>query len=75
MEQKCYTTQLEIKQVCLKEAWHRFTQANTTSMLQPPMINIFGINNMDHPAFEQILAGTFQCPEECNMYVHKLIDH
>jgi len=67
--------QLEFKQACLKEARRRFTQANTTSMLQPPMIDIFGINNMDHPAFEQILAGTFQCPEECNMYVHKLIDH
>jgi len=30
---------------------------------------------MDHPAFKQILEGTFQCPAECNKYIHKLIDH
>jgi len=28
---------------------------------------------MDHPAFEQILTRTFQCPAECNRYVHKRI--
>jgi len=44
-------------------------------MLQPPMVDIFGIDNMDNPKFEQILNGTFQCPVECNQYIQKLIEH
>jgi len=39
------------------------------------MVDIFGIDNMDNPKFEQILNGTFQCPVECNQYVQKLIKH
>jgi len=74
-ERTCYTTKVNIEQACLAEAKRRFTQANDTPMLQQPMTDIFGIDNMDSPAFEQILAGTFQCPAECNKYVHKLIEH
>jgi len=68
-----YTTKVDIEQACPTEAKWRFTQANDTPMLQQSMINILGIDNMDSPAFKQILVGTFQCPAECNKYVHKLI--
>jgi len=44
-------------------------------MLQPSMVDIFGIANMDNPKFKQILDGTFRCPAECNKYIHKLIEH
>jgi len=37
------------------------------------MLTIFGIGNMDSPAFEQILEGMFQCPAKCGKYVHKLL--
>jgi len=44
-------------------------------MLQLPMLDIFGIDQMDTPAFTQILDGMFQCPEECNPYLQKLLPH
>jgi len=44
-------------------------------MLQPPMLDIFGIDQMDTLAFTQILDGTFQCPEECDPYLQKLLSH
>jgi len=70
-----YTTKKEIEQACLDEAKRRFTQANDTPMLQQPMLSIFGVNNMEHPAFEQVLQGTFQCPAGCDIYLQKLLAH
>jgi len=46
-----------------------------TPMLQQPMLGLFGIDQMDTPAFAQILEGTFQCPKECNPYLQKLLSH
>jgi len=64
-----------MEQACLEEARRTFTQACDSPMLQPPMVDIFRIDNMDNPKFAQILNGTFQCPAECNQYVRKLIQH
>jgi len=71
----CYTMQPKIKKACLEEAKRQFTQVKDTPMLQPPMINLVGINNMDAPAFSQILNGTFKCPENCDLYLQKLLPH
>jgi len=72
---QCYTTKMEIERVCLEEAKCRFTQAKDTPMLQLPMLNMFGIDQMDTPEFAQILDGMFQFPKECNPYLQKLLSH
>jgi len=70
-----YTTQADIERACLKEAQQRFTQAKDTPMLQPPMLEIFGIDNMDTPEFSQILDGMFACLAGTSIYLQKLILH
>jgi len=64
---------MEIEHACLDEAQRQFTQANDTPMLQQPLLDIFRIDDMETPAFEPILEGTFQCPAECNIYLQKLL--
>jgi len=70
-----YTTQEDIKWACCKEARQRFMQAKDTLMLQPPMLNIFGIDNMDTPEFSQILDGMYACLAGTSIYLQKLILH
>jgi len=69
------TTKQELEVVCLEEAQQHFTQAANMPMLQPPMFDLVGIDNVDSPAFQQILDGTFVCPQDCDPYLHKLIPY
>jgi len=69
------TTKQELEKACLEEAQCHLTQAANTPMLQPPMIDLVGIDNIDSLAFHQILEGTFKCPQDCDPYVRKLIPY
>jgi len=69
------TTKQELEKAYLDKAQHFFTQAANTPMLQPPMIDLLGIDNVDSPAFHQILDSTFECPQDCDPYIHKLIPY
>jgi len=63
--QKMYTNKEQIKLACLEEAHRRFTQAADTPMLQQTMTLHLGLADVDSPAIQQILYGTFQCPPNC----------
>jgi len=67
------TTKIELENACLEEARCRFTQAANTPMLQTPMIDLLGMDNMESKTFHQILQGTFECPPGCNQYLWKLL--
>jgi len=66
---------IELELECLEEVKCCFTQVSMMPMLQPPMIDLLGINDVDSPAFQQILDGIFECPKECNTYLHKLLPY
>ena len=70
-----YNSKEDLEKACLEEARRRFTQAAATPMLQPPMIDLVGLADMDKPAFQQILDGNFECPETCDPYLKKLIPY
>jgi len=69
------TTKTKLEIACLEEAKCRFTQVAMTPMLQPPMIDLLGIDDVDSPAFQQILNGTFECPQDCDPYIQKLLPY
>jgi len=66
-----FTTKEESKKACLEEA-EQCLQAAQTPMLQPPMIDLLRITDMDSLAFKQILTGTFECPMKHDPYIRKL---
>jgi len=66
-----HTTKVELEEACLNEARRRFTQAANTPMLQEPLKFLLGNTTLTAEAFQQVLEGTFQCPEECNLYTKK----
>jgi len=57
-------TKAELETLCLLEAGRRFTQAATTPFLTSPLIKLFTESNLSTRAFDQVLSGTFFCPEE-----------
>ncbi len=57
-------TKAELETLCLLEAGRRFTQAATTPFLTSPLIELFTESNLSTHAFDQVLSGTFVCPEE-----------
>jgi len=73
VETRRITTGMEqLEQACLAEAGRRFTQAKDTPFLLGPLRSIFG-ENLDAPAFQEVLNGTFQIPLNCNPYAARLL--
>jgi len=62
----------ELEKACLAEAGWRFTQAWQTPFLTSPLLEIFGEKGQTK-AFDQVLAGTFQPPPKCNLYMAKFL--
>jgi len=56
-------TKTELENLCLAEAGRQFTQAANTPFLQTPLLQIFTEANLGTKAFDQVLEGTFVCPE------------
>jgi len=55
----------DLEQACLTEASRRFTQANNTPLLTPPLINLFSKEKLNKEA-KQALAGQFTLPPNCD---------
>jgi len=68
-----YTTKAQVEQACLEEAGWRFTQANQTPFLQPPLLNDFGEIGVDRPAFHAVLEGWYMVLPGCNPAAAKLL--
>jgi len=66
-------TKAELETMCLEEAGHCFTQAATAPFLTLPLINIFMESNLSTHAFDQVLAGTFACPDEVDEMMKQLL--
>jgi len=66
-------TRPELEAMCLSEASRRFTQAATTPFLTSPLIKIFTESNLSMGDFNQVLAGTFVCPEEVDNLTKRLL--
>lgn len=62
----------ELEQVCIEENNKCFNQANNTPIMKEPLYSISG-KYVDNEADEEILNVTFQCPDNTNIYVQKLI--
>jgi len=56
-------TKTELETLCLAEAGRQFTQVATNPFLQTPLIELLTKANLVTKAFDQVLAGTFECPE------------
>jgi len=67
-------TRTTLETLCLAEAGRRFTQAATTPFLQTPLIELFTEANLATQAFDQVLAGTFECPEEADVMTKRLLE-
>jgi len=70
-----HTSKKDLERACLNEARRQFTQAALTPMLQPPMVDLLGLADMDAPAFQQLLDSKFECPEMCDPYLCKLLPY
>jgi len=57
----------QLEQACLAEAGRRFTQAKDTPFLSEPLSSIFR-DNLEAPAFQEVLNRTFQIPPNCDPY-------
>jgi len=66
-------TKTELENLCLAEAGRRFTQAATTPFLRAPLLEIFTEANLATKAFDQVLEGTFVCPEGVDEVTQRLI--
>jgi len=66
-------TKTELETLCLVEAGRRFTQAATMPILQAPLLELFTEANLATKAFNQVLAGTFVCPDEVNEMTKRLL--
>jgi len=61
----------DLEVACLNKAHRRFTQVANTPMLQEPLLLLLGNTTLKSTAFQQVLDGTFQCPESCDIYTKK----
>jgi len=64
---------MDLENLCLAEASRRFTQAAKTPFLQPPLLKLFTEANLLTKAFDQVLEGTFECPEGINAMTQHLL--
>jgi len=60
-------TKSDLEQACLAEAGRRFMQVNTTPLLIPPLLNLFGESGINSAA-TQVLKGSFMAPPTCDPY-------
>jgi len=56
------SSKAKLEKLCLEEAGCQFTQATSTPFLQPPLLEISLEANVFSKAFDQVLAGIFECP-------------
>jgi len=73
--QRNCTTRHALENACLAEAGRRFTQANNTPCFQSPIWEIFGELGIHHKAFDQVLEGTFEPPNSCDLFMKKVLAH
>jgi len=66
-------TKEQIELACLEEAHRRFTQAMDMPMLQQTMTLGIGLKDINSPAFQEILDGTFKCPLHCEPTTQRLL--
>jgi len=66
-------TKTELETLCLAEARRRFMQAANTPFLQAPLLQIFTEANLVTKAFNQVLAGTFVCPDVVDELMKRLL--
>ncbi len=57
----------------MAEASRRFTQAATMPFLQAPLLELFTEANLATKAFDQVLAGTFVCPDRVDEMTKQLL--
>jgi len=60
---------------CLDKAWARFTQANNTPFLTPPLISKLGLLYCNEPYFDAIAARQYHPPAGIAPGAHKLLQH
>jgi len=68
-----HTTKVQVEKACLEEARWRFTQANWTPFLQPPLLDDFGEISVDWPASHAVLEGRYKPPPGCNPAAIKIL--
>jgi len=64
---------MELENLCLAEAGQRFTQVSKTPFLKSPLIDILMEANLSTKAFDQVLEGTFVCPEAIDEMMQHLL--
>ena len=57
-----HTDKATMEEACLAEACSRFTQANDTPFLTPPLLNELGLLDCYAPPFDEIAEGIYQPP-------------
>ena len=71
-QRRLVTSKEEIERVCINENDARFSQSSDTPLMQPPMSDLLGFLANTNTA-EQILQGTFQPPENVDLYTKKML--
>jgi hypothetical protein len=70
IECECTSTK-DIYQACRTEGQERYDQANTTPLMQNPLLENFGTLG-NQATIDQVLAGTYQRPPDTPEYIHEL---
>ena len=71
-QRRMVTSKEEIERVCINENDARFSQSSDTPLMQPPMLDLLGFLANTNMA-DQILQGTFQPPENVDLYTKKML--
>jgi len=72
---KSYSCKGDLEQACIDEAGQCFMQAQDTTLLSAPLVNIFGETGIGSQSFKQVLDGTFTPPMACDPFATKLLHH
>jgi len=67
-----YHQKVELEQACLAEAGQRFTQAQDTPLLTPPLLDSFGKQG-NPKEVSKVLAGIPSLLSNCDMYAAKFL--
>jgi len=69
-----HVTKEDLEVACLNEACQRFTQAAGLTLQCCKNLYFHSWETtLKSTTFQQVLDGTFQCPESCNVYTKKVL--